>query len=309
MSTAPVNRVAPVRSRATLGNRFVRRAGRRVVRTAGIATSPLRPGPDFIIIGAKRAGTTSLYRYLVRHPRVLPMFPSNGFLPLKENLKGVHYFDTGYGHGNAWYHSHFPSQLTRIWASRRSGGRVITGEASPYYFFHPHAAERAARAVGSARLVLLLRDPVERTFSHYREQVRNGVEHLDFEAALAAEPRRLADAREAGPKWADSFAYEHQSYVAQSEYATAIVRWLAVYPRSQLLIVRSEDFYADPQGVYDEVLIFLKLPPYPLTDVASWNAAPTSAMRPSTRQKLCDHFASHNAELAALLGRDFGWCT
>jgi len=235
------------------------------------------------------------------------MFPSARRLPLADDPKGVHYFDTGFRHSTAWYRSHFPSSLARSSAGRSAGGPVLVGEASPYYLFHPEAPARAARIVGSARLVALLRDPVERTFSHYREQVRNGVEPLDFEAALEAEPERLARARQSETGWADAFAYEHQGYVAQSEYAPAIARWLAVFPRQQLLTLRSEDLYANPQGSTDAVLSFLDLPPFRLTDVRPWNAAPGPDMNPVTRHRLRAHFARYNAELTALVGREFGW--
>lgn len=292
---------------APLRHPVVRIAGRKAIRAGGVLTAPLRPLPDFVIIGAKRGGTTSLFRYLLGHPRVLPMFPSARRLPLALDSKGVHYFDTGFHHGGAWYRSHFPSVAARALASRRAGGRVVAGEASPYYLFHPWAAERAADAIGSARLVALLRDPVERTYSHYREQVRNGKEALGFEAALDAEPERLAHARRSDTQWVESFAYEHQGYVTQSEYAPALARWLARFPRAQLLILRSEDFYADPQVTYEQVLRFLDLPAHPLVDVAPWNAAPGEVMNPVTRKRLRAHFASYNDQLTALVGRDFGW--
>jgi hypothetical protein len=281
--------------------------GRNVVRAGGILTSPLRPLPDFVIIGAKRGGTTSLYRYLLRHPRVIPMFPSARRLPLAADPKGVHYFDTDFHRGLSWYRSHFPSVLTRAVISQRTGGRAISGEASPYYLCHHQAAERAARTIGSARLLLLLREPVERTYSHYREQVRNGVEPLDFEAALAAEPERLAEARRSGRRWADTFAYEHQGYVTQSEYAPALARWLALFPREQMLVLRSENLYAEPQRTYNRVLSYLDLPSHPLADVKSWNAAPGEDMHPATRVRLRAHFAPYNEQLAALVGGDLGW--
>lgn len=292
----------------TRGRGWLWMAGRRTVRAAGLISAPLRPPPDFLLIGAKRGGTTSMYRYLLQHPHVLPMFPSARRLPMAEDPKGAHYFDTGYDHGAAWYRSHFPSCLARARLIRRAGPPAIAGEASPYYLCHPGAPSRATAAVGQARLVLLLRNPLDRTFSHYREQRRNGVEPLNFDDAVAAEAGRLADARHvSGPNFAETFAYEHQSYVWQSEYAPAVARWLAAFPSQQLLVLRSEDFYADPQATYDVTLSFLGLPPHRLSVVPTWNAAPMTAMSTATRQRLRAHFDPLNAELEALLGRDFGW--
>ena len=280
--------------------------GRDAIRAFGVLTHRYRPLPDFLVIGAKRSGTTSLYRYLLQHPRVLPLFPSARHLPMRENLKGVHYFDTGVGKGVAWYRSHFPSSLARARAERRLGGPVLTGEASPYYLFHPEAPARASAVVPDAKLIVLLRHPTERAFSHYREQVRNGAEKLSFEEAIDAEGARLAGEVERMrlDRSYYSFAHQHQSYLAQSDYLPALRAWAAVYPRHQLLVVRSEDFFESPQEEYDRVLAFLGLPSHPLRDPQVWNATAGSPMAPATRARLDEQFAPRVAALEEFLGRE-----
>src|SRR4051794_33056344 len=172
----------------------LRAAARAAVRAAGMATAGARPLPDFLIIGAKRSGTTSLHNWLLAHPDVLPLFPSARRLPLRADIKGVHFFDAAPERSVRWYRSHFPTAVGRAVASRRSGGaRVLAGEATPYSLHPPRAAARAAAVVPDARLIVLLRDPVERAWSHWKEQRRRGFEPLDtFEAAIDAEPGRLA---------------------------------------------------------------------------------------------------------------------
>src|SRR5438093_4320202 len=132
-------------------------------------TSKLRVLPDFLIIGAQRAGTTSLYRYLSRHPAVAPAVLA----------KGAHYFDTAFDRGLPWYRGHFPTRMTaeRI---RAREGTFATGEGSPYYLFHPLAAERIAAALPGVKLVALLRDPVERASSHWVHEAERGFEQLSF---------------------------------------------------------------------------------------------------------------------------------
>jgi len=153
----------------------VRRAGRALVLGYGAATARWRTVPDFLLIGAKRSGSTSLFRYLGEHPQVAPLFPSARLLPImREDQKGVHYFDSNSTHRLAWYRAHFRSDVARARQARALGAPVITGEASPYYLFHPLAAERAAAAVPHARIIVLLREPVARTYSHWSEQRRNG---------------------------------------------------------------------------------------------------------------------------------------
>ncbi len=129
-----------------------------MVRAGAVLTAPWRGSPDFLLIGTKRGGTTSLYRQLETHDAYLPLFPSAARLPMRENMKGVHFFDTHHHYGRTWYRSHFPSQLAR---RRRmaSVGAAFTGDASPYYLFHPLAAERAAALVPRTKVLVLLPRP------------------------------------------------------------------------------------------------------------------------------------------------------
>ena len=115
-------------------NRATRQAAKQVLRRYGEATSGLRRGPDFVIIGAKRGGTTSLYNYLLEHPSIQPLFPG------RQHIKGVHYYDSNYARGLRWYRSHFPLEAGGRQLVRPGLRPAIAGEASPYYFFHPLAA-------------------------------------------------------------------------------------------------------------------------------------------------------------------------
>ncbi|NJP25601.1 sulfotransferase domain-containing protein [Microbispora hainanensis] len=282
--------------------------GRSAFRAYGMATARARKDPDFLLIGAKRGGSTSLYYALLEHPGIIPLFPSADLLPKANHTKGVHFFDSNYERGMRWYRSHLPSQAARGRAARRSGMPVLTGEASPYYLYHPLAAQRAGRDVPDARILLILRDPVERTFSHYRERVRNGAEHLSFEEALDAEAERTAGEEERllkDPGYR-SYAHEQQSYVAQSEYEKALRRWFDHFPADRFHVTSSEEFYRDPQRVCDEAAAFLGLPPAPLARAGKvWNSAPKAEISASTKRRLIEHFAPHNAALEKLVGRSF----
>jgi len=284
-------------------------AGRGAFRAYGAATSALRPAPDFIIIGTKRGGTTSAYFHLLQHPQVLPLFPSARFVPKRRDGKGPHYFDTKYAKGDRWYLGHFPSRWTRRRAEDRLGGPVVVGEASPYYLYHPLAAERVARLAPKTKLVLFLRDPVERTFSMWKEQQRNGVEKLDFRAALEAEPRRTAgeEARMIADPGYVSFAHEFQTYRGQSEYAGALARWLERFPREQILVIASEHYSSDAGSACNQVWSFLGLPERPAAEALRLNSAKASPMPDDLRRELVEHFEPHTAELERLLGQTFPW--
>lgn len=284
--------------------------GRGATRALGILTASVRPLPDFLIIGAKRGGTTSMFHQLLAHPQVQGLFPSARRLPLRAERKGVHYFDSRFDAGSRWYRSNFPSQPSRALVARRAGGPVLTGESTPYYLFHPHAASRAKLVLPGARVIVLLRDPVDRAHSHYNEQRRRGHEHLaTFEEAVRAEPERLQGEHERLTRDATavSFAHEHQSYVAQGRYLEALEPWLQAFPTEQVHVVRSEDLYADTQSTYDQVVDFLGLPRFVLPDVGPLNATSSPALPGALRERLVAEFAPHNAALEARLDRSFGW--
>jgi hypothetical protein len=281
----------------------VRAGAKRALRTYGAATASLRPLPDFLIIGAKRGGTTSLYHYLQQHPGIASPFPATA------QIKGAHFFDTGYARGTSWYRSHFPTTAHRARMERRLGHPVVVGEGSPYYLFHPHAPARAAELVPHAKLILLLRHPVDRAYSHYKTRVRMKVETLAFADAIAAEPKRLAGELErmlADPGY-HSMAHEHFSYLSQGLYLESIRRWLVHFPREQMWIGRSEDFYADPQSICNEVAGFLGLPPFILRETPRYQDTGGSSLDPALRQTLSEQVAEHNRQLSDFIGLDLGW--
>jgi len=261
---------------------------RNAVWTYGRATSFARPLPDFLILGAQKGGTTALYAYLRWHPGITG--PS---------WKEVSYFDRHYRRGASWYRGHFPI----------GAGDRLVGEASPGYLFHPLAPERVRATVPEAKLIALLRDPVDRALSHYHHEVALGREPLSFEEAIEAEPERTRGeeqrlVREPGyfsRRWWD------YTYLARGRYAEQLERWFAVFPREQLLVLPSEELAADPGQAYARVLEFLKAPPYELGSYPRVYQQEYAEVHPDTRRKLAQYFAEPNRQLYELLGRDLGW--
>jgi hypothetical protein len=265
----------------------VRKVLRGAFRTYGRATADLRPLPDFLILGAQKAGTTALYAYLRWHPQITgPSF------------KEVSFFDRHYANGERWYRAHLPI--------RRRG---IVGEASPSYLFHPLAPQRVAAMLPRARLVALLRNPVERAFSHYQHEVALGREQLSFEDAVAREDERMEGELErmlADPRYF-SHAWWNYTYVARGLYAEQLERWFAAFPREQLLVLLTDDLAADTAGAYREVLQFLGVDPHGLESYPRIFERDYGEMSPDTRARLEAKFAEPNRRLAELLGRDLPW--
>lgn len=251
------------------------------------ATAFARIPPTFIVIGAQRSGSTTLYRSLSTHPRILP--------PLR---KEVHYFDFQYEKGRAWYLAHFPG----IHKRRVGDRRTITFEASPYYMVHPLAPERVRAFNPKMKLIAILRDPVDRAWSHYHHEVRLGVETLSFEDAIAAEPARLSGAerlmKQAPHHY--SYAHHHFSYLDRGRYAHHLEPWLQRFPRKRLLVLRSEDMFDDPGPVMNRAFAFLGLPAHRMPADAGPRRS-QAPMRQELRERLRPFFTEDQARLEALL--------
>jgi hypothetical protein len=263
-------------------------------------TSPIRLKPDYLIIGAMRAGTTSLFRYLATHPNVAASRP-----------KEVHYYDRNFDKGLLWYRMHFPTLTYRWLFEQVKEEGLLTGEASPYYLFHPHVPKRVASDVPNAKLIVLLRNPVERAFSHYQHSVRHsGRETLSFIKALEYEEERTrADLeRLMMDETAPSRHLGNLNYKGRGHYAEQIMRWLEYFDQSQLLILSSEKFFQNTHEEYLRVLEFLGLPERMPGKFKRRNVGDyADSIDAKTREYLKDYFKPFNQELYELLGVDFGW--
>jgi hypothetical protein len=268
----------------------------------GERTSDRRPLPDFLVIGTKRGGTTSLWRYLIQHPLVPRLFPA-------WNTKTSHYFEDNWTRGEAWYRSHFPTARGRTALERKHGGPSKVGEAAPLYMFHPLAASRVASIMPRVRMIVLLRDPVERAYSHWKERRTEGKEPLGFADALAAEPDRTAGERErliAEPGHV-SPAYDWYSYRARGRYLEHLQPWLSRFDRSQFLFLPSETFYRSPAESYARILSFIGLPHFELPSYDVFNDRPSGGMDEAVRAELTAYYQPHNAALSDRLGQTFNW--
>lgn len=273
-------------------------------RRFGMITAGARPPADFVVIGTKRGGTTSLFNYLLMHPGVLGLFPQS-----RGRKSTEYFFSRSDGTDDRWYRSHFHTERHRARVARRIGFRPISGEASPYYVWDPRIAGRIRAVAPKVRAILLLRDPVERAWSHYQERRANGVEPLSFGEALAAEDSRLEGELER--MLADdsyhSDAYDWYTYRARGLYLPQIRNWLSTFPREQLLVLRSEDMYADVQGTFDRICDFLGIPGHPLPTTRTFNASTRDTMPAAERAELLEFYAGHNRRLADFLGWAEAW--
>ena len=265
------------------------RTGEQAGPGSGTPLSTLPP-PQFFVVGTQKGGTTSLYEYLKPHPRIV-----------LSDVKEHHFFDQHYDEGLAWYQAQFP-------VLDASAGE-ITGDFTPLYMFHPHAIERMVRHHPQARIIVLLRNPVDRAFSHYNHAVRLGNEHRSFTVAIAEEPAMIE--RELARMAADhsyfGLEYQRHSYLSRGLYADQLLRLFQHYPRRQVLVAQSERLFQDPVAVLERIHEFLGLESHRPDAFSVHNQNRYAGMDPALRDRLRAYFEEPNRQLFELLGERFDW--
>ncbi|MBA2535548.1 MAG: sulfotransferase domain-containing protein [Rubrobacter sp.] len=270
---------------------------------SGVVGEPVTGAlPDFAVIGARKAGTTYLYDLVTRHPLVEPAA-----------VKEVHYFDNLIEvEAPRWYRQCFPKP-------RYEDGRsTITGEATPDYLAHPLAPERMARMVPEARLIVLLRNPVERAYSDYQHVARRGQEPLPFEEAIKLEEAAMAGSkapRSANPSGTGGETTEgadRRGYLHRGIYVDQLLRWRRFFPEERMLVLKSEDLFMRTPEVLRLVLGYLELPEWELetrekTGEKRNEGDYKRGIDPATRRRLERFFEPHNQRLYEYLGTNFGW--
>jgi hypothetical protein len=244
--------------------------------------------PDFLIIGASKCGTTSLFNYIIQHPEVI-----------RGRKKEIHFFNHHYNKGITWYRKQFPLLKNRKGYSKKA----ITGEATPNYLYRHEIPQKVHESMPNVKLIVLLRDPVERAFSHYQHRERKRIMTKsnvkeEFEEAVKEQIEVINSSEEV----------IHKSYIYQGLYVEHLKAWMNIFPKEQFLIIKSEELFTNPEKIVDEVFDFLDLYPLKLTEYHHYHAGNyKDVMTPEIRSTLVDFFKPYNKKLNKFLNRDFGW--
>lgn len=244
----------------------------------------------FLIVGAQKAGTTSLYDYITLHPDVVPSYE-----------KEIQYFTKHYNKSKRWYQAHF----------KKAGVGKITGEASPYYMFHPLAASRIKKFDPNMKIIVLLRRPEERAYSHYKHQVRRGTESLSFADAISAEKERLLNEEKyILTKGENSSDFQRYSYRKRGEYLEQIQRLEEMFPKENIIIMSSDEFFENPLSCVQKVWGFLGLEEYvpsQALEIKNPGNYKIASKDRTTLNVLKDYYTPLNENLFCHLKKDFGW--
>ena len=257
-------------------------------------SSPFRILPDFIVIGVGRGGTTSLYHYLSQHPCII-----------KSAYDELGFFDTNFELGIHWYRSLFPTifHKNRVIRKWKQG---MAYDVTPSYIRHPWIIQRIQRLLPNVKLIAILRNPVDRSYSHYHMGKRDGNEKRTLEDAINADIDTLKNNKD--PDVNEYFnTIVERSYLARGFYAEQLQIWLNKFPKERLLVISSEDLATKTNDTLATVFDFLGLPNYKIKDLTRKNEAKYPPMNQDTRKMLVDYFRPHNEKLYSLLGRRFDW--
>ena len=245
-------------------------------------------GPDFLIIGATKCGTTSLYEYMKGHPQVLPAI-----------VKEIEYYQFP-ERGREWYLAHFPRILD-------AHMRFITGEASTSYMTVPGCKDRVFADYPQARLIALVRDPIDKVISHFHHDRQVGFEHRTLEVAIMEE-LDILEALDSPGQLADDYWTTQRGYVWSSMYAHFLEDWLTRFPKEQLLVLPSDDLYGKPAETMTRVYAHLGLPAHRLAQYdVHYKGNYEKTLAPRVRERLARFLAPHNARLEEMIGRRLHW--
>lgn len=241
----------------------------------------------FLIIGIGKSGTSALYYYLCEHPQIIP--------PTKKEL---HFFNENFEFGLDWYLAQFPPLL-------KSGG-FLTGEATPWYLGSDGVEEKVFKLFPKVKLIVVLRNPVARAISHYYMMNFRMKEHRLLETAMTEELKLLKEMK--NPlEISEKYWQTEKGYLWSGLYVYFLEKWMALFPREQFLILRSEDLYNQTAKTMQQVYEFLGIPDYPLFDYPKHNSGSYPNVSNELRQKLSEFFRPHNQKLEDYLRMKFDW--
>ncbi|MDW3192755.1 MAG: sulfotransferase domain-containing protein [Cytophagales bacterium] len=268
---------------------WIRHSAFNAERRIRLLTASSRKLPDFFCVGAQKSGSSTLYWWLRQHPQLGMSFD-----------KESKFLDRYYSKGEKWYRHQFPL----------ASSKKLAGDNTPYYLFHPLVPERAYSLCPEAKIIVILRNPINRAFSQYQMECRKGREvHNSFEEAIEGEMERIHEAKTdlLSNPLDYHHTFENTSYLSRGIYIDQIEHWLKWYKRDQILILISETFFADPRKELKKVYDFLSISQTLPNDFTPYNVADYENMNEKTRLNLRDFFRPHNERLEEFLDRKLDW--
>ena len=260
-------------------------------------TGSLRVLPDFIIIGVGRGGTTSCFHYLSQHPSIIgSAYDEIGF------------FDENFHLGLNWYRSMFPTKFLKKKIAKKFG-KCLTYDVTPSYIRKPWVARRIKELFPEIKLIALLRNPVDKAYSHYHSSITRGLQKSSFEEIIEEDVKTFQKFENTNSMIDDKYfrTYIEKSHLGRGFYAQQLKIWFELFDRKQILILTSEELSTDTNKTMNKIFQFLDLSDYEISDTAKRSTGNYTNMKMDTRKKLISFFSKYNQDLFKLLNQEFDW--
>ena len=255
----------------------------------------MRVLPDFLVIGAKRCGTTSLFYHLPEHPCIS-----------KSPHDNMGFFNDNFHLGVNWYKSFFPTIFTRN-KIKSEFGNFLAFDVTTTYMEEESTANNVYQTKPNMKIIVILRNPVDRTYSQYHLNLREKAEKRSFEDVLEENMNRLDKESHERYEIKPKFSAEGNNYLKKGLYAQQLRHWLKIFPRENILILSTEEFESNQQAIYNKIFEFLNISQFEVKNTEKMEKGSYSQMKSETRSLLLDYFRPHNNELFKLINKKFDW--
>ena len=258
-------------------------------------TGSIRVLPDFLVIGAKRCGTTSLFHHLPEHPCIS-----------KSPYDNMGFFNENFHLGVNWYKSFFPTVSTRN-KIKSKFGNSLAFDVTTTYMEEESTANNVYQIKPNMKIIVILRNPVDRAYSQYHLNVREKIEKRSFEDTIKENMDILNKENYKSNEIKLKFSVEENNYLKKSLYALQLKHWLKIFPRENILVLSTEEFEKNQQVIYNKIFEFLNISKFEVKNTKKMEKGNYPHMKSETRNLLLDYFRAHNHELFELVNREFDW--
>ena len=258
-------------------------------------TGFIRVIPDFLVIGAKRCGTTSLYQHLPEHPCIS-----------KSPYDNMGFFNDNFHLGVNWYKSFFPTTFTRNKIKSKFGG-FLAFDVTTKYMEEESTANNVYQTKPNMKIIIILRNPVDRAYSQYHLSVRQTAERRSFEDVVEENMNRLNKESHEHYEIKPRFSAKEDNYLKKGLYALQLRYWLKIFPRENILTVSTEEFESNQQIIYNKIFEFLNISKFEVKNTKKMEKGNYPPIKSETRNLLLDYFRPHNHELFELINMEFDW--
>ena len=260
-------------------------------------TGFIRVIPDFLVIGAKRCGTTSLYQHLSEHPCIS-----------RSPRDNIGFFNENYHLGINWYKSLFPTVFYKKKMESKNK-HCLFFDVTSTYMEEELTAKNVYEVNPNQKIIVILRIPVDRAYSHYHVNVKEKSEKRSFEDAIFEEMNRIKSERiiQNKNKNLRVFTPNNIHYLKKGFYALQLKSWFKIFPREQILVLSTEEFQEDQNLIYKKIFDFLNIPNMKIKSTEKMEKGNYIPMKHDTRNLLLDYFRQCNHELFELINSEFDW--